>query len=133
MHIHICRSIGFRGVRNMKCRLTEMRRKEVISAVDGARIGYVDDILLETKSAKIVAFVIFGIRKKRGFYYSVGEYTTDRRRRGDRLVSAARSGKKAPKMAIFREKLKFFEFFTIRRILLVYEDNFVNNTQRIIS
>ena len=37
MHIHICRSIGFRGVRSMKCRLTDMRHKEVISAVDGAR------------------------------------------------------------------------------------------------
>lgn len=67
MHIHICSGIGFRGVRSMKCRLTEMRRKEVISAVDGARIGYVDDILLETKSAKIVAFVIFG----RNFFFGI--------------------------------------------------------------
>ena len=67
MHIHIARGIGFRGVRSMKCRLTEMRRKEVISAVDGARIGYVDDILLETKSAKIVAFVIFG----RNFFFGI--------------------------------------------------------------
>lgn len=51
----------------MKCRLTDMRHKEVISAVDGARIGYVDDILLETKTARIVAFVIFG----RNFFFGI--------------------------------------------------------------
>ena len=44
----------------MKCKLSDLRKKEVISAVDGARIGYVDDIIVETKTACIVAFVIFG-------------------------------------------------------------------------
>ena len=44
----------------MNCRLTELRHKEVISAVDGVRIGYVDDIIVETNSSNVVAFVIFG-------------------------------------------------------------------------
>lgn len=44
----------------MKCKLSDLRKKEVISAVDGARIGYVDDVIVETKTACIVAFVIFG-------------------------------------------------------------------------
>lgn len=44
----------------MNCRLTDLRHKEVISAVDGVRIGYVDDVIVDTKTASIVAFVIFG-------------------------------------------------------------------------
>ncbi len=44
----------------MSCRLTDLRHKEVISAVDGVRIGYVDDIIVDTKSARVVAIVIFG-------------------------------------------------------------------------
>lgn len=43
----------------MNCRLSDLRRKEVISAVDGVRIGYIDDVIVDTKNAKIVAFVIF--------------------------------------------------------------------------
>lgn len=44
----------------MECRLSELRRKEVISEVDGARVGYIDDVIVDTKSSKVVAFVIFG-------------------------------------------------------------------------
>ena len=44
----------------MNCRLSDLRHKEVISAVDGVRIGYVDDIIVDTKTACIVSFVIFG-------------------------------------------------------------------------
>ena len=43
----------------MNCRLSELRSKEVISAVDGARLGMVDDLLVDTKTACVVAFVIF--------------------------------------------------------------------------
>lgn len=43
----------------MDCRFSDLKRKEVISAVDGVRLGYIDDIIMETKGAKIVAFVIF--------------------------------------------------------------------------
>lgn len=51
----------------MHCRLSELRHKEVISAVDGVRIGYVDDVIVDTKSATIVAFVIFG----RFFFFGI--------------------------------------------------------------
>ena len=51
----------------MNCRLSELRRKEVISAVDGVRIGYIDDIIVDTKTASIVAFVIFG----RFFFFGI--------------------------------------------------------------
>ena len=43
----------------MECRLTDLRHKEVISEIDGTRLGYVDDIIVDTKSSAVVAFVIF--------------------------------------------------------------------------
>ena len=51
----------------MNCRFTDLRHKEVISAADGVRIGYVDDIIVETKSADVVAFVIFN----RNFFFGI--------------------------------------------------------------
>ncbi|MED9968545.1 MAG: YlmC/YmxH family sporulation protein [Ruminococcus sp.] len=51
----------------MRCRLNDIRHKEVISAVDGTRIGYVDDIIVDTKTACVVAFVIFG----RFFFFGI--------------------------------------------------------------
>lgn len=44
----------------MNCRFTDLRHKEVISACDGSRIGFVDDVIVDTKCAKIVSIVIFG-------------------------------------------------------------------------
>ena len=43
----------------MECRLSELRRKEVISVADGVRLGMVDDVIVDTKTACVVAFVIF--------------------------------------------------------------------------
>lgn len=40
--------------------LTDLRRKEVISSKTGHRIGFVDDIELDTKTAKLISIVIFG-------------------------------------------------------------------------
>ena len=49
----------------MNCRLTDLRHKEVISSCDGARIGFVDDVIVDTKLACIVSFVVFG---RSGFF-----------------------------------------------------------------
>lgn len=51
----------------MDCRFSDLRRKEVISAVDGVRIGYIDDLIMEKNSAKVVAFVIYG----RYFFFGI--------------------------------------------------------------
>ena len=56
------------------CRLTDLRHKEVISAVDGVRIGYVDDVIVDTKTACIVAFVIFGRFFLFGIFGKGGDY-----------------------------------------------------------
>ena len=43
----------------MDCRFSDLKHKEVISEIDGTRLGYVDDIIVETKTSSVVAFVIF--------------------------------------------------------------------------
>lgn len=43
----------------MECRFSDLRRKEVISEVNGVKIGYIDDLILDKNSAKVVAIVIF--------------------------------------------------------------------------
>ncbi len=58
----------------MNCRLTDLRHKEVISAVDGVRIGYVDDIIVETNSSNVVAFVIFNRIFFFGIFGNKGDY-----------------------------------------------------------
>lgn len=44
----------------MRCRIVELRHKEVISAGDGTRLGFVDDVEVDTCTAKLVSIVIFG-------------------------------------------------------------------------
>ncbi len=54
----------------MNCRFTDLKNKEVISACDGSRIGFVDDVIVDTKCAKIVSIVIFG---RSGFFGVFGK------------------------------------------------------------
>ena len=58
----------------MNCRLTDIRHKEVISACDGCRIGFVDDVIVDTKCAKIVSLVIFGRSSFLGFIGKCEDY-----------------------------------------------------------
>ncbi len=44
----------------MKGRLNDLRNKEVISVGDGARLGYVCDVGLDTAAAKLTSLVIYG-------------------------------------------------------------------------
>lgn len=44
----------------MVCRITDMHDKEVINLCDGARLGCVDDVEVNTQTAQIEAIVIFG-------------------------------------------------------------------------
>lgn len=44
----------------MNCRFAELRHKEVISTCDGSRIGFVDDVIVDTKNARVVSIVIYG-------------------------------------------------------------------------
>lgn len=44
----------------MNCSLSQLRDKEVINSRNGCRIGYVDDLEVDTRSAKVCALIIFG-------------------------------------------------------------------------
>ncbi len=44
----------------MNCSLTELRSKEVINSRNGCRIGFVDDLEVNTRTAEICALVIYG-------------------------------------------------------------------------
>lgn len=44
----------------MSCTLSELRNKEVINQQNGVRIGFVDDLEVDTRNAKVCALVIYG-------------------------------------------------------------------------
>lgn len=50
----------------MKCTFTELRNREVISTASGSRIGFIDDMEIDTETGKILSFVICGRPKMMG-------------------------------------------------------------------
>ena len=44
----------------MLCTLTSLRSKEVIDIKTGLRLGYVDDIEIDTETERVTSLVIFG-------------------------------------------------------------------------
>ncbi len=47
----------------MLCRITDMHNKDVINVCDGQRLGYVDDVEVDTCTAQLVSIVIRGRNK----------------------------------------------------------------------
>ena len=44
----------------MNCRIVDLRNKDVINVKDGARLGCVSDVEVNTATARLVAIVIYG-------------------------------------------------------------------------
>jgi len=44
----------------LSCRIAELRHKEVINQSDGMRLGFVDDVEIDTKNACLVSIIIYG-------------------------------------------------------------------------
>jgi len=42
------------------CSLSDLRNKEVINIKNGAKLGYVDDVEINTKEATVLALIVFG-------------------------------------------------------------------------
>ncbi len=42
------------------CRVAELRHKEVIDRQSGCRLGYVDDVEIDTVSARLMSIIIYG-------------------------------------------------------------------------
>ena len=44
----------------MSCRIAELRHKEIINQSDGMRLGFVDDVEIDTKNACLISIIIYG-------------------------------------------------------------------------
>ncbi len=44
----------------MICRLSDLRRKEVVDLQNGEKLGFVDDFELETETASVLSLVLLG-------------------------------------------------------------------------
>lgn len=49
------------------CRVADLRHKEVINSTDGCRLGYIDDIEIDTVTANMISVIIYGKPKLFGF------------------------------------------------------------------
>lgn len=58
----------------MRCRVVELRSKEVINSKNGCRIGFVDDVEVDTKTARVCAIVVFGRPKFFGFFGKCNDF-----------------------------------------------------------
>ena len=56
------------GVTAMNCRITDLHNKDVINIRDGNRIGCVDDVEVDTCTARLVAIVVHGRAKCLGIF-----------------------------------------------------------------
>ena len=44
----------------MLCRVVDLRHKEVINSCNGSRIGYVDDVEVDTVTSQVKSIIVFG-------------------------------------------------------------------------
>lgn len=59
---------------NLNCRLVELRNKEVINKDNGCRIGFIDDLVIDTKTAQVCSLIVFGRCKFMGVIGRREEY-----------------------------------------------------------
>ena len=44
----------------MICRIVELRHKEVINSTNGCRLGFVDDVEVDTVTSQVKSIIVFG-------------------------------------------------------------------------
>ena len=44
----------------MRQTFSQIRKKEVINAKDGTKIGYADDLIIDSKCARVLSLIVFG-------------------------------------------------------------------------
>lgn len=52
----------------MICSLSELKNKEVINIKNGAKLGYVDDVEINTETAAVIALVVYGRMRFLGLF-----------------------------------------------------------------
>lgn len=58
----------------MKCRITDLKCKEVVNVCTGARLGYVNDVLINAATGCVVAVIVPGPCKYWGIFGSEGDF-----------------------------------------------------------
>ena len=66
--------MGEEAVREVRCRVTDLRCKDVISVEDGCRLGDVADVEIDTCSARVLALIVVGRGKFFGLFGKCEEY-----------------------------------------------------------
>jgi YlmC/YmxH family sporulation protein len=59
----------------MTCYFEDLRNKEIIHLKSGSKIGYVDDLIFETRTAKICDLVVHGRSRFFGLFGREDDYT----------------------------------------------------------
>ncbi len=59
---------------SLQCRICELRCREVVNIADGQRLGFVDDVLLESCSGRILALVVPGPCRFLGLFFPGDDY-----------------------------------------------------------
>ncbi len=58
----------------MQCRIADLRCKEGVNIHDGERLGFVDDVLIDTVTGKLVAIIVPGPFKYLGCFGRTDDY-----------------------------------------------------------
>jgi YlmC/YmxH family sporulation protein len=58
----------------MKCRIADLRCKEVINICDGCRLGFVDDVIVEVVDGRLLAIVVPGPCRFLGLFGREDDY-----------------------------------------------------------
>ena len=99
----------------MACRFTELKKKEVINFSNGCKLGYVDDLELDSKCARVTALIAYGRPRLFGIFGTREEcYIPWEKIRliGEDAILVDNSVQKMPKKAKNRHK-----FVTICHLL----------------
>ncbi len=52
----------------MKCTLTTLRTKEIINIKTGTKLGYLDDVEIDTNDGQVISFIVYGRPRFFGFF-----------------------------------------------------------------
>ena len=58
----------------MRCRIADLRCKEVINICDGCRLGFVDDVIVEVTDGRLIAIVVPGPCRILGLFGREDDY-----------------------------------------------------------
>jgi len=59
----------------MTCCFEDLRNKEIIHIKSGSKIGYVDDVVFETRTAKVCGLIVYGRARFFGLFGREEDYT----------------------------------------------------------